>query len=56
MFLLSKRSKRESAPRQPQPRLAVEELSHRLMLSGDGTIDPPCPPPPSAHAETIQFE
>jgi hypothetical protein len=46
MLLEVLRSKRNAGPRQQEVRLRVEELSARLMLSGDGTIEPPCPPPP----------
>jgi hypothetical protein len=51
MLFEQKRSKRDLTCRQPKIRIGVEELSHRIMLSGDIGVDPPTPPPP-AIAET----
>jgi hypothetical protein len=45
-MLFERRSKGSRSHRQEVRRFGVEELSPRLMLSGDLTVDPPHPPPP----------
>ena len=53
MLFELKRSKRDKESRQPKIRLGVEELSQRILLSGDTVLDPSCPPPPPVAAETF---
>jgi hypothetical protein len=49
------RTKRNTPGRKQETRLRVEELSRRVMLSGDGMIEPPCPAPPAVDAAEIQI-
>jgi hypothetical protein len=57
MLLKLLRTKQTPSRRPQEPRLRIEELSSRLMLSGDGVINPPTPPPPAlADMMHIMFE